>query len=217
MEGSDPSAVPLLLQASLAALDAHQHRGAPYRRPPTGSEGAWLRQAPRRRGSLIETHRVSRISSNLTGETRLCWRRACIHDRLSHFARHTPPKKNPPPRGRQEGPGAGGGQEAKGGRHPGSVRSARRSFHFGQWLPAIAGKQGPKKRGQCPKWLARVWHFRHHGPEGAAQIDLDALSNSAANVLGRGSHVAQRTLRPRLFLVANSGHVEVGVGQRQSG
>jgi len=92
MEGSDPSAVPLLLQASLAALDAHQHRGAPYRRPPTGSEGAWLRQAPRRRGSLIETHRVSRISSNLTGETRLCWRRACIHDRLSHFARHTPPK-----------------------------------------------------------------------------------------------------------------------------
>jgi len=62
MEGSDPSAVPLLLQASLAALDAHQHRGAPYRRPPTGSEGAWLRQAPRRRGSLIESHESHRIS-----------------------------------------------------------------------------------------------------------------------------------------------------------
>jgi len=214
MEGSDPSAVPLLLQASLAALDAHQHRGAPYRRPPTGSEGAWLRQAPRRRGSLIESHESHRISP-----VKLVFVAAApaFHDRLSHFARHTHPPKNPPPRGRQEGPGAGGGQEAKGGRHPGSVRSARRSFHFGQWLPAIAGKQGPKKRGQCPKWLARVWHFRHHGPEGAAQIDLDALSNSAANVLGRDSHVAQRTLRPRLFLVANSGHVEVGVGQRQSG
>ena len=89
MEGSDPSAVPLLLQASLAALDAHQHRGAPYRRPPTGSEGAWLRQAPRRRGSLIESHESHRISP-----VKLVFVAAApaFHDRLSHFARHTPPK-----------------------------------------------------------------------------------------------------------------------------